>query len=194
MATTDNLGLYLPTREDYISVTRDITNNMQAIDDGYGVHSDTLNAIGSGIAVVADGDSHIAINSGWRVYVKNNEHNLAEGMYVANSNIAANATIDSSVVTAEDSKGTLNALTDQIGNYVKSDTATINTNASGLSGTFFNESSGMFLSAYDNTNNGVGAGFTVIPVRYGSAWKVLVLDGVTPWANKTGFSIKYYYI
>ena len=35
MATTTNLGLFLPTYPDYVDVERDIKNNMQKIDDAF---------------------------------------------------------------------------------------------------------------------------------------------------------------
>ena len=49
--------------------------------------------IESGIAIVADGNTHGAINKNDFVYVKNNQ-TLAEGLYKATQQIAANAVID----------------------------------------------------------------------------------------------------
>ena len=103
MAVSDNLGLYLPTREDYISVTRDITNNMTNIDGAVG-------GIMGGSLIVCDGDTHIAITSGQYVHVRNNAHGLTEGWYTANTNIAANAQIDSTNCDPAPSEGILNSL------------------------------------------------------------------------------------
>lgn len=36
MANSDNLGLYLPTKNDTVNVTRDLTNNFKKIDDACG--------------------------------------------------------------------------------------------------------------------------------------------------------------
>lgn len=51
------------------------------------------------IAIVSNGNTHIAITSGQYVYVKNHG-TLAEGLYKANSNISANGTLTSSNLTA----------------------------------------------------------------------------------------------
>lgn len=110
MATTDNLGLYLPQREDYISVSRDISQSMQKIDDAFSANV-------GGIAIIANGDIHAAITNGQYVYVENNTHSLSDGMYVATANIAENGTIDSSVVSnssLSSGGGALNVLNDHI--------------------------------------------------------------------------------
>ena len=62
------------------------------------------------IAIVSNGNTHIAITSGQYVYVKNHG-TLAEGLYVANQNIGANETLTGSKVTAVPSGG-LNAIRD----------------------------------------------------------------------------------
>jgi len=67
-----------------------------------------------GLAIVATGDTHAAITSGQYVYVKNHS-TLLDGLYVATANIAANASLTTSNLTA-DSNGGLNALSDQIEN------------------------------------------------------------------------------
>lgn len=72
----------------------------------------TTSAVEDGIAIVATGNTHVAITAGQYVYVRGHG-TLAEGMYVASSNIAANATLSSSNLTA-DAKGGLNALSEQI--------------------------------------------------------------------------------
>ena len=126
MATyTSNLNLKKPALDDDALIT-DINNNMDILDAA-------VNGIEDAMAIVANGNTHAAITSGQFVYVRN--HNtLTEGLYVASSNIAANATLSSSNLTA-DSKGGLNALSEQIANLVSLENkGTITIEASGNSG------------------------------------------------------------
>ena len=108
MATyTSNLNLKKPALDDDALIT-DINNNMDILDAA-------ANGIEDALAIVANGNTHAAITSGQFVYVRN--HNtLTEGLYVASSNIAANATLSSSNLAA-DSKGGLNSLSEQMENY-----------------------------------------------------------------------------
>ena len=76
----------------------------------------SINGIEDAIAIVANNNTHGAISSGQFVYVKNHG-TLAEGLYKASTNIAANAALSSSNLVA-DSSGGLNAL--------KSDITTLN--------------------------------------------------------------------
>lgn len=69
---------------------------------------DQLDGVKNGIAIVSTNNTHIAITSGQYVYIQDHG-TLAEGMYRATANIAANATLSSSNVTAV-SGGGLNAL------------------------------------------------------------------------------------
>ena len=119
MATyTSNLNLKKPALDDDALIT-DINNNMDILDAA-------ANGIEDALAIVANGNTHAAITSGQFVYVRN--HNtLTEGLYVASSNIAANATLSSSNLAA-DSKGGLNALSEQIGNMIQMRTLHINDN------------------------------------------------------------------
>lgn len=78
--------------------------------------SGSLSATQDGLAIVANGNTHVAISSGQYVYVKNHS-TLAEGLYKATAVIAANATLSISNLTA-DSNGGLNSLSDQIANLV----------------------------------------------------------------------------
>lgn len=134
MATyTSNLNLKKPALDDDALIT-DINNNMDILDAA-------ANGIEDALAIVANGNTHAAITSGQFVYVRN--HNtLTEGLYVASSNIAANATLSSSNLAA-DSKGGLNALSEQIttlnskitddNNFINT-THNINTQKMGISG------------------------------------------------------------
>ena len=79
----------------------------------------SLAAAQDGLAIVANGNTHAAIASGQFVYVKNHG-SLAEGLYVANSAIATNATLTTSNLTPDGSGG-LNALKAKIGNVGNTD-------------------------------------------------------------------------
>ena len=114
MATsTTNLGLIKPAGTDKIRIAQ-INQNMDTLDAAVGAVGATslqaqVNALGDGLAIVANGDSHIAISAGQYVYVKNNTHSLNEGLYVASAAVSANGAITSSNMTADDDGG-LNAL------------------------------------------------------------------------------------
>ena len=105
MATyTGNLNLKKPALDDDALIT-DINNNMDILDAA-------ANGIEDALAIVANGNTHVAISAGQFVYVRNHS-TLTEGLYVASSNIAANATLSTSNLTA-DSAGGLNALNSKI--------------------------------------------------------------------------------
>lgn len=106
MATTytDNLNLQQPDLDDDALITV-INNDMAIIDQA-------VNGVQDGLAIVANGNTHVAISAGQFVYVRNHT-TLTEGLYVASSNIAANATLSTSNLTA-DSAGGLNALNGKI--------------------------------------------------------------------------------
>ena len=106
MAVSDNLGLYLPDREDYISVQRDLKSNYEIIDEHAGMVED-------GIAIVINGDTAPrAITSGQYLMIKNHS-TLATGGYHATANIANGASVTSSNVAA-DSDGIANALNSKL--------------------------------------------------------------------------------
>lgn len=111
--STTNLGLIKPLGTEKIRIAQ-INQNSDTLDTAIGAVGSTslqaqVGAIEDGIAIVANGDSHVAITAGQFVYVRNNTHNLAEGLYVASANVSANASITSSNMTA-DASGGLNAL------------------------------------------------------------------------------------
>lgn len=105
LAGTENMKTYPPVQAD----------NADKIDAGFGASFDAArnvksvtDALADAIAIVATGNTHAAITAGQYVYVK--QHNsLSEGLYVATSNIAANATLSGSNLTA-DSSGGLNSV------------------------------------------------------------------------------------
>ena len=106
MAVSTNLGLYLPTREDYISVKRDLSDNYEIIDESAGM-------LEKGIAIVVDGDTAPrAISSGDYLFIKNHS-TLATGGYHATANIANGAAVTSSN-TASDDKGVANTINGDI--------------------------------------------------------------------------------
>lgn len=106
MATTTNIGLTKPAGTDKALVSV-INSNSDIIDSAAGGLMDA-------IAIVANGNTHAAISAGQYVYV-HNHGTLAEGLYTANSAIAANATLTTSNLTA-DASGGLNALNSNIAN------------------------------------------------------------------------------
>jgi hypothetical protein len=120
MATsTTNLGLIKPAGTDKIRIAQ-INSNMDVIDTKMGAVGNTplqtqittlnttADAIESGIAILATGNTHAAITSGQYVFVRNHT-TLANGLYKASANIAANAALSTSNLTAV-SGGGLNSL------------------------------------------------------------------------------------
>ena len=119
MATnTSNFNLKKPAYTDTADV-KDFNDNMDKVDG-------SLNGLADAIAIVANNNTHAAITAGQYVYVHGHGV-LAEGLYKANSNIAANATLTSSNLTADGSGG-LNALNSNItGSFTTESGITINT-------------------------------------------------------------------
>ena len=85
--TTSNLGLTKPSYSDTADIAT-INGNMDILDQ-------SVNAVENGIAIIANGNSHSALSTGDFVYVRKHG-TLAEGLYKALSNIAANGTLTSS--------------------------------------------------------------------------------------------------
>ena len=109
--STTNLGLVKPDGPDRALVAV-INENMNKIDQYAGEVNDSLGAIEDGMAIVANGNTHAAITSGQFVYVRNHS-TLTQGLYTATANIAANATLSTSNLTADPSGG-LNALNSKL--------------------------------------------------------------------------------
>jgi hypothetical protein len=100
---TDNLGLIQPLGSEKIRIAQ-INQNMDTLDEAVGAVGDKslqqqILDIGGGIAIMANGNTHPAITAGQFVFVRNHG-TLADGAYTANSNIAENATLSSSNLTA----------------------------------------------------------------------------------------------
>lgn len=121
MATyTSNINLKKPAQSDKIRIA-DFNTNADNIDDAFGAGfgqssapsvNAEINSLADGLAIIANGNVHAAISSGQFVYVRGHG-TLANGLYVANQNISANATLTSSNLDA-DSSGGLNALSARI--------------------------------------------------------------------------------
>ena len=88
---TPNYNLKKPLGSENYNVA-DQNGNMDIIDTA-------LNGIENGLAIIATGNTHAAITAGYHVYVRRHS-TLSEGLYKANSNIAANATLTTSNLTA----------------------------------------------------------------------------------------------
>ena len=133
MATyTTNLDLKKPAQSDKIRIA-DINSNMDEIDAAFGAVGETsvatqLGDIRGGMAIVSNGDTHDAIAAGQFVYVMNHS-TLDDGLYTADSALAANASLTSSNVTAV-SGGGLNALNSKITPSDISSSFTINSASS----------------------------------------------------------------
>lgn len=101
MATnTTNFTLKKPAYTDTADIA-DINGNMDKVDTA-------LQGLGTGLAIISKANTHDAISSGQYVYV-HGHGTLAEGLYTAKSNIAANATLSTSNLSAVTGGG-LNAL------------------------------------------------------------------------------------
>lgn len=190
MATyTSNLNLKKPALDDDALIT-DINNNMDILDAA-------ANGIEDALAIVANGNTHAAITSGQFVYVRN--HNtLTEGLYVASSNIAANATLSSSNLTA-DSKGGLNALSEQMANLIKSKTFSVTTDSGGnvdinTSNLGYMRNKCLLLAIVTDVASG-DIVFPQIGVYRAStaSWTVKFVQGTTPMASQT-FNITVWYV
>ena len=84
----------------------------KALGDRTTKNESAVSAIRNSMAIVSAGNTHSAITAGQYVYVHSHS-SLNEGLYTANSNISANATLSTSNLTAV-SGGGLNALNSKI--------------------------------------------------------------------------------
>jgi hypothetical protein len=90
-STTTNYGLEKPVYSEKADVAA-MNTNMDKIDTALG-------GLDAGIAIVANGNTHAAISEGQYVYIRGH-NSLAEGLYRATANIAANGTLSGSNVTS----------------------------------------------------------------------------------------------
>lgn len=177
MANTPYIDLVKPAGTDKALISV-LNANSDKIDSAVGGVQDAL-------AIVCNGNTHGAITSGQYVYVRAHD-TLQEGLYTANSNIAANATLSSSNLTANSSGG-LNALNEQIGNklntndyHLPSRFGALEKETTGSAGTVtftctFDRYVGLLFVRANNGQNGV---FTVM--RKSEASDVFKIAGTAP--------------
>ena len=115
---TANQYLVKLSGDDYDTSWKSPVNNLTTgttggvLDASQGkVLKDSRDATQGSIAIISEGDTHNAINAGEFVYVRGHS-TLAEGLYKADSNIAANGALSSSNLTA--APGALNGLAGDI--------------------------------------------------------------------------------
>ena len=175
MATTTNIGLTKPAGTDKALVSV-INSNSDIIDSAAGGLMDA-------IAIVANGNTHAAISAGQYVYV-HNHGTLAEGLYTANSAIAANATLSTSNLTA-DASGGLNALNSKTLKYMDlTDTTPMNVNS--RSGNVINNNN--YVGCTPRTN-----GVMTIPYLNGDVQyiKLVNFTDYTPYSGSATVRVWY---
>jgi hypothetical protein len=94
MAVSNHLGLYLPTRDDYISVKRDLSDNYEIIDESVFSNSQAIENLQSEIGKVVDGNScsGFTLNKGDYVIVKNSTiTGITDGLYTYSSSTSKSA-------------------------------------------------------------------------------------------------------
>lgn len=177
MATqTTNIGLSKPDYNDTADIAV-INSNMDKIDT-------TVDNIEKGIAIVSDGNTHSAIAAGEYVYVRDHS-TLAEGLYVASSAIAANATLTSSNLTAKSKGigGEVKSLNDQIGTVIKSSDTVSNIESWLVTvGQTINQGSFKNIQFVVSTASGVFKAKTYMGtlMRYGTAVYGVSLQATSP--------------
>ena len=89
-----------------------LQGDIARIDNKDGAQDNAISGLQQSIAIIADGNTHSAIQAGQAVFVKNHS-TLATGLYWANSAIGTDVALTSSNLTA-DSNGGFNHLQDEI--------------------------------------------------------------------------------
>ena len=93
------------TSKEQVNIDDELKNRISQINSSISTINSNINTIDSSLAIVSNGNTHIALSAGNYIYIKN--HNtLAEGLYTANSSIAANVALTSSNVTRVQKNGT----------------------------------------------------------------------------------------
>lgn len=122
MATnTTNLGLRKPAKADYVNVVTDIDDNMDLIDSA-------VNNAEKAVAIIANGNTHVAVSAGEYLYVRNHT-SLSEGLYMATEAIAQNGTLSSSNTSAitRGIGGQVTAMNNKVGSVNSAKRGTTNT-------------------------------------------------------------------
>lgn len=110
MATTPNIGLYKPTRDDYVSVQRDLSNNYDLIDAAVGQNNTLLNDMD---IVINGSSSSDNVTKGQFVTVRNSTiTGITDGVYRSKSNKSSGTAFTSSDLEQVTS-GTLNFLNEK---------------------------------------------------------------------------------
>ena len=153
----------------------DTQDDLDDTKEDLGDTQDSLEATQGSIAIVSEGDTHGAITSGQYVYVRGHS-TLTEGIYTASSNIAANAALSSSNLTAvtggglNDLAGDISALDNKIKNH---ETFNITGNSKVTWSNAYIRKVGRFAEIYM-----AGTANTAI-----AAWEVLTNNNPTPAAK-----------
>lgn len=190
-STTTNYGLTKPAYSDTADIATQNTN-MDKIDTALG-------GLDAGIAIVANGNTHAAISEGQYVYIRGH-NSLAEGLYRATANIAANGTLSGTNVTSAVMGTALAALsgstvkyTDVINNLTSSETSKPLSAAQGksLSDQIANVQKGTYYlpnshCVYAGRNGWGGLNIrTIIPINKGTSGissATINLSGATVYA------------
>ena len=140
MATnTTNLGLRKPAKADYVNVVTDIDDNMDLIDSA-------VNNVEKAVAVIANGNTHVALNSGDYVYIRNHT-SMSEGLYKATEAIAQNGTLSSSNTAAitRGIGGQVTVLNNKVGSVNSAKRGTTNTTTGAYSFQMNNGTHGILI-------------------------------------------------
>ena len=140
MATnTTNLGLRKPAKSDYVNVVTDIDDNMDLIDAA-------VNSVEGAVAVIANGNTHVALNSGDYVYIRNHT-TLNEGLYKATAAISQNGTLSSSNTAAitRGIGGQVSVLNSKVGSVYDAKRGTTSTSTGNFTFTIPNSTTGLII-------------------------------------------------
>ena len=136
-------------------------------------------ALESGAAILATGNTHVTIAAGQFVYVRNHS-TLSEGLYTANSAIAANATLSTSNLTAVPNGGGLNLLKADIDTLDSKITDIVANNAGFHNSLFRGKSLGTSVTAAQWAAIGAGTFDDLFIGDYwtinGIVWRIAAFD------------------
>lgn len=160
MAISNNLGLYLPVREDYISVKRDLSDNYEVIDA----------AVGELDVIINGNTASVNVTSGQFVTVINSTiTGITDGIYKATANVSAGTAFTSSNLQSVTS-GALNDLNSQIstlnGKIASLDAGTYTLV---LKGGEFSGSSGIYRFFHPWANKKTSKSVTINSISNGSS-------------------------
>ena len=176
MATSNNLGLYLPVREDYISVKRDLSDNYELIDAAAGK-----------LDIIINGNTASQnVTTGQYVTVLNSTiTGITDGLYKSLVNVSAGNAFTSANLQAVTS-GALNDLFSTLNTQIAIQTGTVTFNGgAGVSGEAIaiKMNSIAFINGYI-TGYPTGSRLTLIGVPWNSKYKTRAL-GATQKLNDT---------